>query len=103
MESIWIAIGGIAVAAIPSIISALVIRRINKHEAMMDKRDKEKARYEYLCLSNLNAIAGVSKELYVCVQKGRTPNGELDDAFNYMQDTKHKLEEHLREMAAKSS
>ena len=101
METVWIWMGGMLVAAVPSIISGVVMHRLKRHEAKMEARDAEKAEYEYLCMENLNAIAGVAKELYVCRMLGRTANGELEDAFRYMQDTKHQLEEYLRKIAAK--
>lgn len=101
MEHIWLWIGGLLVAAVPSIISGIVMHKVSKHQKKMEEREAEKARYEYLCLENLNAITCVVKELYVCRMLGRTANGELEDAFKYMQKTKHELEEYLREIAAK--
>lgn len=102
MEHIWLWAGGILVAAAPSIISGVVMYKANRHQKKMEARDAEKARYEYLCLENLNAITCVVKELYACQYKGIPPNGELEDAFNYMQQTKHNLEDHLRQTATKN-
>ena len=89
------------IAAIPAIISGYILWQMKEHQKQVDERDAERAKREFLTLENINAQSSAIKELYVCVLLGRTPNGELEQAFKYMQDSKHELEEYLRELASK--
>lgn len=101
VKMIWIWLGGVMVAAIPSVLSIVFSFRLNKHQKKVEEREKERAEREFLQLENTNAFASVIKELYVCIFFNRTPNGELEEAFQYMQDSKHRLEEYLRKIASK--
>lgn len=101
MEHIWGNVISIAVAVTSSIISLVLSQRIKKREEEIAVREAEKEQYEYLCMESLNAITCICKELYNCEMLGRTANGELKEAFNYMQESKHRLEDFLRKLAAK--
>lgn len=101
MESIYIWIGGLIVAAIPSIFSGIFLHQFKRQQKTAEDRESDKSKYEYLCMESLNSLFVICKELYNCRMLGRTPNGELEEAFTYMQQSKHNLENHLRELASR--
>ena len=43
----------------------------------------------------------MTKELVDCTLYGKKPNGELEEAYKYKQETKHKLDDYYRKRAAR--
>ena len=106
-QLIWVFVG-----AVPSFLSSVVLAKMKRNEDKAEKREKqrqeaeaqrEKDRQEReeLTLQSIDALFCVTKELVECTLKGKTPNGELQEAYNHKQDAKHRLEEYERKQAAK--
>lgn len=91
----------IIVTAIPSILSGLTLFIVTRYFGVLDKRAETKAKREELMLQALDALMDVTKELTACVLEGKTPNGDLHEAYNYKQRAKHDLELYERQQAAK--
>jgi hypothetical protein len=92
----------ILIAAIPSILSGVVLWFMKKNYASAEKKQAERDEREELTLESLNAIFSVTKELVDCTLYGKKPNGELEEAYKYKQETKHKLEDYYRRRAART-
>ena len=89
----------IIIAAVPSILSAIVIAKLSDANRKSEKLEEDRNKRELLILKSLDATASVQKELVRCV-RGEKPNGELTEAFNYHTEVKHELEGYMREKAA---
>ena len=85
-------ITGIIIAAVPSVLSGIVLAVVSKSQKKADEREAERDEREMLTLQSLDAIFAITKELTECVLNHKKPNGELQEAYEYKQDTKHKLE-----------
>ncbi len=94
-------ITGFIIAAVPSVISGIVLKAVNDSQKKAEEREKERNEREVLTLDSLNAIFCVTKELTECVLNGKEPNGELHLAYEYKQKAKHDLEDYERRRAAK--
>ena len=92
----------ILIAAIPSILSGVVLWFMKKNYASAEKKQAERDEREELTLESLNAIFSVTNELVDCTLYGKKPNGELEEAYKYKQETKHKLEDYYRRRAART-
>ena len=92
---------GKIIAAVPSVLSGIVLAVVSKSQKKAEKREEERNERELLTLDSLNAIFCVTKELTECVLNGKEPNGELHLAYEYKQKAKHDLEEYERKRAAK--
>ena len=92
---------GIIATAIPSILSGVTLLIITRYFNKSDKSADAKAKREELMLQALDALMDVTKELTACVLEGKTPNGDLHEAYNYKQRAKHDLELYERQQAAK--
>ena len=86
----------------PSVLSGIVLAVVSKSQKKADEREAERDEREMLTLQSLDAIFAITKELTECVLNHKKPNGELQEAYEYKQDTKHKLEAYERKKAAKS-
>ena len=64
------------------------------------KKEKEREERENLTLESLDATFSICKELTRCV-RGEKPNGELTEAFEYMQDVKRRIAEYQRKRASR--
>ena len=64
-------------------------------------READRDEREELILECINANFCITKELVDCVLYEKPPNGELQQAYDYKQDTKHKLEDYMRKRAAR--
>lgn len=95
-------IGVMIAAALPSVFSGITILILTRQQSKADKRAKDREEREELTLEALNAVFCVTKELTDCVLKGKTPNGELEQAHNYKQDVKRRIEIYERRKAASS-
>ena len=89
----------IIIAAVPSILSAIVIAKLSDANRKSEKLEEDRNKRELLILKSLDATASVQKELVRCV-RGEKPNGELTEAFNYHTEVKHELEGYMREKTA---
>lgn len=95
------AVTGIILAAVPSVLSGIVLAVVSKSQKKAEEREKDRDERELLTLDSLNAIFCVTKELTECVLNGKEPNGELHLAYEYKQKAKHDLENYERRRAAK--
>jgi hypothetical protein len=96
-QFIWLLMGGV-----PSLLTGLVLAKISKSESKAEQREKERQEREELTLQSMDALFCVTKELVECTLHGKTPNGELQEAYAYKQQAKHRLEEYERKQAVKS-
>lgn len=96
-QFVWILIGGV-----PSLLTSLVLAKLSKSESRAEKREKERQEREELTLQSMDALFCVTKELVECTLHGKAPNGELQEAYDYKQQAKHRLEEYQRKQAVKS-
>ena len=92
----------IIIAAIPSLLSGITLAILRKNGEANKKRQAEIDEREELTLEALNAIFSTTKELVDCTLYHKEPNGDLEEAYNYKQKTKHRLEEYCRKRAAKT-
>lgn len=94
-------IAAIIATAVPSILSGVTLLVVTRYLNKSDKKTDEKAKREELTLEALDALMDITKELTACVLEGKTPNGELHEAYARKQDIKHKLEDYERKQASK--
>lgn len=92
---IWIAAG------VPSLMVGVVLAKLSKKERRDEERERDRDEREELILESINANFCITKELVDCVLYKKEPNGELEEAFKYKQQVKHKLEEYMRKRAAR--
>ena len=95
-------IGVIIAAALPSIFSGVTILILTRQQNKADKRAEDREEREELTLEALNAVFCVTKELTDGTLYGKEPNGELEEAYKYKQNIKHKIENYERRRAARS-
>lgn len=76
-------------------------KREAKRQAIEEKREADRDEREELILECINANFCITKELVDCVLYDKPPNGELQQAFDYKQETKHRLEDYMRKRAAR--
>ena len=74
---------------------------MKRNHTIAEKKQAERDEREELTLESLNAIFSVTKELVDCTLYGKKPNGELEEAYKYKQETKHKLDDYYRKRAAR--
>lgn len=87
---------------IQSVLSGIILIAIKVGQHKAAKREEDRDEREELTLESLNAINCVNKELFECTLHKKTPNGDLEAAFQYQQDVKHKLESYMRRRASKA-
>lgn len=92
---------GWIIAGAPSLLTGVVLAKLKRKEEKDDEREKDRDEREELILEALGANFGITKEMVECMLYGKTPNGELEEAFKYKQNVKHKLEEYMRKKAAR--
>lgn len=92
----------IITAIIPSVISGIVLLVMKHQQRKAEKREADRDEREELTLAAIDAMFCITKELTDCVLYRKPPNGELEDAFDYKQDIKHKMEDYQRRRAARS-
>lgn len=80
---------------------AKAIRREQARQKEEARKEAERDEREMLILECLNANFSITKELTDCVLYKKPPNGELEEAYKYKQDVKHKLEDYMRRRAAR--
>ena len=95
-QFVWILIGGV-----PSLLVGIVLAKMARSEKKADQREADRDEREELILECINANFSITKELVDCVLYKKPPNGELEEAFKYKQDVKHKLEDYMRRRAAR--
>ena len=94
-------VDAILIAAIPSVLSGIILWKLKRNHEVAEKKQAERDEREELTLESLNAIFSVTKELVDCTLYGKKPNGELEEAYKYKQETKHKLDDYYRKRAAR--
>lgn len=95
-QFVWIIIGGI-----PSLLVGVVLAKMARSEKKADRREADRDEREELILESLNANGCVIKELYECRYHDKPANGDLEAAYQYQKDVKHKLEDYMRRRAAR--
>ena len=91
----------ILITIIPSTLSGTILWMMKRNHTIAEKKQAERDEREELTLESLNAIFSVTKELVDCTLYGKKPNGELEEAYKYKQETKHKLDDYYRKRAAR--
>lgn len=95
-QFVWILIGGI-----PSLLVGIVLAKMARNEKKADQREADRDEREELILESLNANGCVIKELYECRYHDKPANGDLQDAYQYQKEVKHRLEDYMRRRAAR--
>ena len=95
-QVVWILIGGI-----PSLLVGIVLAKMARSEKKADQREADRDEREELILESLNANGCVIKELYECRYHDKPANGDLQDAYQYQKEVKHRLEDYMRRRAAR--
>ena len=95
-QIVWILIGGI-----PSLLVGVVLAKMARNEKKADQREADRDEREELILESLNANGCVIKELYECRYHDKPANGDLQDAYQYQKEVKHRLEDYMRRRAAR--
>ena len=108
MEQVWLTILGAILAFMSAVILYFLkrnedraVKREEKRQALEAQKEVERDEREMLILECLNANFSITKELTDCVLYKKPPNGELEEAFKYKQDVKHKMEDYMRRRASK--
>lgn len=78
-----------------------ILTKQKRNEEKSEKREQDRDQREELILQCIDANFCITKELVDCVLYDKKPNGELEEAFRYKQDVKHKLEDYMRKRAAR--
>lgn len=78
-----------------------ILAKLKSNEEKLDKREAEKDERDELILESLNANGCVIKELYECRFHDKPANGDLEEAYQYQRDVKHKLEDYMRRRASR--
>lgn len=89
------------VAGIPSLMVGVVLAKLSKNERKNEERERDRDEREELILESLNANGCVIKELYECRFHDKPANGDLEDAYQYQREVKHKLDDYMRKRAAR--
>lgn len=92
---------GILISLFATVLSGIILRKLDKMEKQTAKKETERNEREELTLESLNAIFHVNKELVDCVLYQKKPNGEMEEAHQYQRETKHKLEDYMRKKASR--
>jgi len=95
-QFMWILIGGI-----PSLLVGVVLAKMARNEKKADQREADRDEREELILESLNANGCVIKELYECRYHDKPANGDLEEAYQYQKEVKHRLEDYMRRRAAR--
>lgn len=90
----------IITGVLTSVLAAVILGIITRNQDEANKKEKEREERENLTLEALDANFSINKELTRCV-RGEKPNGELTEAFEYMQDVKHRIAEYQRKRASR--
>lgn len=84
-----------------TLLSGLTLAKLKSNEEKLDRREAEKDERDELILESLNANGCVIKELYECRFHDKPANGDLEEAYQYQRDVKHKLEDYMRRRASR--
>ena len=88
-------------AAIPSILSGVVLIVINRSNGRIDRREAARRKENILILKNIDAVGTLTELTAKCVKNGAV-NGDMDQAMDYRKKMKHELEDHLMEVNAEA-
>ena len=92
---------GILISLFATVLSGIILRKLDKMEKQTAKKEAERNEREELTLESINALFCTTKELVDTVLYEKPPNGEMQQAYKYKQETKHKLEDYMRKRAAR--
>ena len=95
-QIVWIFIGGV-----PSLLVGIVLAKMARNEKKTAQLEADRDEREELILESLNANGCVIKELYECRFHDKPANGDLEEAYLYQKDVKHRLEDYMRRRAAR--
>lgn len=84
-----------------TLLSGLTLAKLKSNEEKLDRREAEKDERDELILESLNANGCVIKELYECRFHDKPANGDLEEAYQYQREVKHKLEDYMRRRASR--
>ncbi|MEG1298297.1 MAG: hypothetical protein RSD18_04835 [Anaerovoracaceae bacterium] len=87
---------------VTTIIAGVILHAIKSGQKEAQKREEDRDERERLTLEAINASFCVNKELVSCVLYRKPPNGEMEEAYKYQRDVKHKIEEYTRKKASQS-
>ncbi|MCO7121902.1 hypothetical protein NIA71_08635 [Ihubacter massiliensis] len=85
-----------------TVIAGVALHAIKSGQKKAQSREEDRDKREQLTLEAINASFCVNKELVSCVLDGKPANGELDEAYEYQRNVKHKIEDYAREKASRS-
>lgn len=89
------------ICGIPSLLVGVVLAKMARNEKKADQREADRDEREELILESLNANGCVIKELYECRYHDKPANGDLEEAYQYQKEVKHRLEDYMRRRAAR--
>lgn len=84
-----------------TLLSGLTLAKLKSNEEKLDRREAEKDERDELILESLNANGCVIKELYECRFHDKPANGDLEEAYQYQREVKHKMEDYMRRRASR--
>lgn len=87
--------------AVLTYLCSRILSKQKRSEEKSEKREQDRDEREELILQCIDAQFSITKELVDCVLYDKKPNGELEEAFKYKQDVKHKMEDYMRKRAAR--
>ncbi len=83
----------IAMMGIPTAITALLVRRLERRQ---EERDKSQKKKDVLVIKAINASLALGEATAIALKNGKT-NGETTAALEYSKDVKHDLKNFLVE------
>ena len=95
-QLLWIFVGGV-----PSLLVGIVLAKMKKNEDKATQLEADRDEREELILEAMDAIFSITKELVDCVLFEKEPNGELEKAYAYKQEVKHKIRAYQRKKASR--
>lgn len=84
----------IVLAAAPSILSGVVLFKIQTKNKKDEKSEEMRKEESFLIMKNIDAIGCLAEQTARCI-RGEKPNGELTKALDYRSEQKHALKDYL--------
>lgn len=91
----------VCLSIVTSTFSGILLYLFKKYIKKAEQEQQDAREREKLTLDFMGAVWSVTKETVACTLHNKKPNGDLDEAFKYMQEIKRALEEYLRKRAAR--
>lgn len=101
--TVELSVGGLAMllglpTAITAFCSWLLQRRITKHDAALEKRDKAREKNEVLLIRSTGAAIALGEATAEALKNGHC-NGEMEAALEYARKVKHEQKDFLTEQS----